>query len=67
MQYEKASERWSPVQGVRSVLMSVLSMLSEPNGESPANVEVSVCFVFEEDTRCTMSCDGGRDKEGEEG
>ena len=41
MHYEKASERWSPVQGVRSVLMSVLSMLAEPNVESGANIEVS--------------------------
>jgi hypothetical protein len=41
LHYEKASERWSPVQGVRSVLMSVLSMLAEPNVESGANIEVS--------------------------
>jgi ubiquitin-conjugating enzyme E2 G2 len=41
LQYESASERWSPVQGVRSVLMSVLSMLAEPNIESGANIEVS--------------------------
>jgi len=40
LHYEKASERWSPVQGVRSVLMSVLSMLAEPNVESGANIEV---------------------------
>ncbi|KIR58979.1 ubiquitin-conjugating enzyme E2 G2 [Cryptococcus bacillisporus CA1873] len=39
MQYESASERWSPVQGVRSVLLSVLSMLAEPNIESGANIE----------------------------
>lgn len=41
LRYEQASERWSPVQGVRSVLMSVLSMLAEPNVESGANIEVS--------------------------
>ncbi|TYJ53401.1 hypothetical protein B9479_005948 [Cryptococcus floricola] len=39
LQYESASERWSPVQGVRSVLLSVLSMLAEPNIESGADVE----------------------------
>ncbi|KAI5450665.1 ubiquitin conjugating enzyme Ubc7/UbcP3 [Naganishia albida] len=44
MQYESASERWSPVQGVRSVLMSVLSMLAEPNIESGANIEC--CKMF---------------------
>ncbi|WVW85566.1 hypothetical protein I302_107604 [Kwoniella bestiolae CBS 10118] len=39
LHYESASERWSPVQGVRSVLLSVLSMLAEPNIESGADVE----------------------------
>ncbi|WWC71517.1 uncharacterized protein I206_105475 [Kwoniella pini CBS 10737] len=33
------NKRWSPVQGVRSVLLSVLSMLAEPNIESGADVE----------------------------
>lgn len=42
MRYESASERWSPVQGVRSVLLSVLSMLAEPNIESGADVEVGL-------------------------
>lgn len=41
LRYESASERWSPVQGVRSVLLSVLSMLAEPNVESGADIEVS--------------------------
>jgi ubiquitin-conjugating enzyme E2 G2 len=40
LRYESASERWSPVQGVRSVLLSVLSMLAEPNIESGADIEV---------------------------
>ena len=39
--YEKASERWSPVQRVEKVLMSVISMLAEPNDMSPANVEAA--------------------------
>ena len=42
LRYESASERWSPVQGVRSVLLSVLSMLAEPNVESGADIEVSI-------------------------
>jgi len=45
LKYESASERWSPVQGVRSVLLSVLSMLAEPNIESGADIEVSL-FSF---------------------
>ena len=41
MQYEQANERWSPVQSVEKVLLSVVSMLAEPNDESPANVEAA--------------------------
>lgn len=37
--YESAVERWSPVQSVEKILLSVISMLSEPNTESPANIE----------------------------
>ncbi|KAK7522539.1 ubiquitin-conjugating enzyme/RWD-like protein [Phyllosticta citricarpa] len=37
--YESASERWSPVQTPETILLSVISMLSSPNDESPANVE----------------------------
>lgn len=37
--YEKASERWLPVHTVESILLSVISMLSSPNDESPANIE----------------------------
>jgi ubiquitin-conjugating enzyme E2 G2 len=44
LRYESASERWSPVQGVRSVLLSVLSMLAEPNIESGADIEVGPCL-----------------------
>ena len=39
--YEKSSERWSPVQSVEKVLLSVMSMLAEPNTESPANVDAA--------------------------
>ncbi|KAI9858866.1 MAG: Ubiquitin-conjugating enzyme E2 7 [Vezdaea acicularis] len=39
--YEKASERWSPIQSVEKILVSVMSMLAEPNDESPANVEAA--------------------------
>lgn len=41
MHYEKASERWSPIQSVEKILISVMSMLAEPNDESPANVEAA--------------------------
>lgn len=40
-QYESSSERWSPVQSVEKILLSVVSMLAEPNDESPANIEAA--------------------------
>lgn len=39
--YESAAERWSPVQSPESILLSVISMLSSPNDESPANVDAA--------------------------
>ncbi|CAF1596612.1 unnamed protein product, partial [Adineta ricciae] len=42
--YEKASERWSPVQSVETILLSVLSMLSDPNCDSAANIDASVMW-----------------------
>lgn len=43
--YERVEERWSPVQSVHSVLLSVLSMLAEPNCESPANVDAAKLYA----------------------
>lgn len=40
MMYESSTERWSPVQSVEKILMSVLSMLAEPNVESSADIDV---------------------------
>jgi len=39
---ELASERWSPVQTVESVLLSVLSLLDDAEVSSPANVDAGV-------------------------
>ena len=44
--YEKASERWLPVHTVETILLSVISMLADPNYESPANVDAAVSFYF---------------------
>jgi ubiquitin-conjugating enzyme E2 R len=41
---ESASERWSPLQGVESVLRSVLLLLDDPEISSPANVDASVMY-----------------------
>ncbi|CAF2520543.1 unnamed protein product [Rotaria sp. Silwood2] len=42
--YERASERWSPVQSVETILLSVLSMLSDPNCDSAANIDASIMW-----------------------
>ena len=41
---ELASERWSPLQGVESVLRSVLLLLDDPEIGSPANVDAGVMY-----------------------
>lgn len=41
MGYESSLERWSPVQSIEKILISVVSMLAEPNDESPANVDAA--------------------------
>ncbi|KAJ2158223.1 Ubiquitin-conjugating enzyme E2 14 [Coemansia sp. RSA 552] len=40
--YEDVRDRWNPAQTVDSILVSVLSMLSDPNDESPANVDAAI-------------------------
>jgi len=42
MSGESAGERWSPVQRVESVLISVLSLLDDAEVSSPANVDAGV-------------------------
>jgi len=42
--YESVNERWNPQQGISSILLSILSILGEPNFESPANVDASVLW-----------------------
>jgi len=39
---ESAEERWRPILGVEQILVSVVSMLSDPNDESPANIDAAV-------------------------
>jgi ubiquitin-conjugating enzyme E2 G1 len=42
--YENISERWKPSHSVNSILMSIISILNEPNLESPANVDASILW-----------------------
>lgn len=44
MSGESADERWRPILNVEAILMSVISMLNDPNINSPANIEASVEF-----------------------
>ncbi|XRB08640.1 ubiquitin-conjugating enzyme E2 [Pycnococcus provasolii] len=39
--YEHASERWTPVHTIETILVSIISMLSSPNDESPANIDAA--------------------------
>ncbi|ODV89252.1 hypothetical protein CANCADRAFT_135279 [Tortispora caseinolytica NRRL Y-17796] len=41
---EAAAERWSPAQTAESVLLSILSLLEDPNPNSPANIDAGVDF-----------------------
>ncbi|KAJ3216252.1 hypothetical protein HDU67_009762 [Dinochytrium kinnereticum] len=41
---ERAEERWNPTQSVESILISVVSLLNDPNISSPANVDAGVMW-----------------------
>jgi ubiquitin-protein ligase len=43
---ETADVRWRPILGVETIILSVISMLSDPNDNSPANIDAAVC-VFD--------------------
>ena len=39
--YENINERWNPSHSVNSIIMSIITILTNPNFESPANVDAS--------------------------
>ncbi|KAK2174568.1 hypothetical protein NP493_794g01024 [Ridgeia piscesae] len=39
--YERPEERWLPIHTVETILVSVISMLADPNDESPANLDAA--------------------------
>ncbi|CAO3691223.1 unnamed protein product [Rhizopus stolonifer] len=41
---EAPEERWNPTQSVESVLVSIISLLADPNCSSPANVDAGVDY-----------------------
>lgn len=50
MSGELPEERWLPTQTVSTVVLSLISMLGEPNFSSPANVDASVQWQREKAT-----------------
>lgn len=41
---ETSAERWRPILGVEAIILSVISMLSDPNDDSPANLDAAVMW-----------------------
>ena len=41
---ERIDEKWRPSLGVEQIVISVISMLNDPNCDSPANIDASVMF-----------------------
>mmetsp|Transcript_1838 Transcript_1838/g.1550 ORF Transcript_1838/g.1550 Transcript_1838/m.1550 type:complete len:194 (-) Transcript_1838:279-860(-) len=46
-QQESIDEKWRPILSIEAVIVSVMSMLSEPNFGSPANIDASVMWKKE--------------------
>lgn len=44
--YEKPEERWLPIHTVETIMISVISMLADPNSDSPANVDAAVSYIM---------------------
>jgi len=56
--YEKACERWLPIHTVETIMISVISMLADPNDQSPANVDAAKEWreIFPEFKRKVARC-----------
>jgi len=47
--YEAAEERWRPIHTAESILVSVISMIADPNVDSPANIDAAKMFREDRD------------------
>ena len=47
---ETADERWRPILGIEAILLSVISMMNDPNINSPANIDASVQYRDDRET-----------------
>jgi ubiquitin-conjugating enzyme E2 A len=41
---------WSPVQNIRTILLSILSLLTDPNPDSPANRDAALLYMNDRKT-----------------
>jgi len=42
--YEHQMERWRPIQNIRTIFLSIISLLYDPNPESAANIDAAKMF-----------------------
>lgn len=54
--YEKPEERWLPIHTVETIMISVISMLADPNSDSPANVDAAVSIFSKNPTETCLLC-----------
>uniref|UniRef100_A0AAX7TL24 Ubiquitin-conjugating enzyme E2 G1 n=1 Tax=Astatotilapia calliptera TaxID=8154 RepID=A0AAX7TL24_ASTCA len=58
--YEKPEERWLPIHTVETIMISVISMLADPNGDSPANVDAAVSLTVKNGGRTDTAHSKGK-------
>ena len=46
MVQEREDEKWRPIISVEAILLSVQNMLSDPNENSPANIDAAVDYAL---------------------
>lgn len=48
--YEKEEERWRPLNNIRTIFISIVSLLYDPNPDSPANIDAGVMWRKDQET-----------------
>lgn len=43
--YEHISERWNPTHSINSIIMSFITILVQPNLESPADIDINKLYI----------------------
>ena len=47
--YENDLERWSPLNNIRTIFKSIISLLYDPNADSPANLDAGKLWREDKD------------------